>query len=74
MLIQWSAEKNDDSQMFTLDRLNRLERNKGKICDRWDFFGLVCLRVWGFFYHLPRCTEEKEVKFLREINVFGDEK
>lgn len=45
------SRKYDDSQMFTLDRLNRLERNAGKISDRWDFFGLVCLRVWGLFYH-----------------------
>jgi len=31
------SRKYDDSQMFTLDRLNRLERNMGEISDRCFF-------------------------------------
>lgn len=32
------SRKYDDSQMFTLDKFNRLERNTGEISDRYFFF------------------------------------
>lgn len=56
------SRKYDDSQMFTLDKFNRLQRNAGEVSDRYFFF-LATIR----------CTEENDI-FLEEIGVLGASK